>query len=130
MKRATASLMAIVLAYLVPAALVGSLAGCASSSPQRTPLETAKLSYADTALAYEAAMSSIEALRDDGHVTDAQLIEVIKARNLVRTTAPFVRKSIDLWQSSGTKPSNYDAVIKQVTDAVNLITAILAEVKK
>ena len=110
------------------AVIIAGTIGCASSA--RSPLETAKLAYADAAFGYEAAMQSLTELRAAHRVTDAQWAEIDRVQHVVQTTAPQLRASLDLWEAIGTEPSSYQATQHSFTAAVAELKVIAAGVQR
>lgn len=118
-------------------------------SPERTPLEKAKLAYIDGSLAYETAMSSLQDLRavyvtnPDGspqldanglkipkYVTDAQWRQLNTAQGQVRRFAPLVRSGLDLWEVTGTEPSSLSGNLAKLLAAFAEVQSINAGVKR
>ena len=101
--------------------------GCASTST-KSPVETAKLSYADASLAYEAAMMTIQDARANHHVTDAQWNQVVNAQKEVQKYAPVVRSALDLWAATGTQPASYNDAVASFAAAIAQITSVAKSV--
>jgi len=107
------------------------VSGCVTThAPERTPLETAKLAYVDSSLAYEAGMLSVQDARAAHLVTDAQWQRVEAAQSEVRRYQPLVRSALQLWEANGAKPTSYDDLIVRLLNAVADITRVLSEVKR
>jgi hypothetical protein len=109
------------------------ITACAPASVggvQRSPLEKAKLAYADSSIAYEAGMEAIVAARSAHLVTDEQWAAVDKAQAVVRAVTPRWRAALTLWADSGTQPPSYSAVVAEVAEAVRTISKVAAEVKR
>jgi hypothetical protein len=119
MKRLAVALLAIVI-----------LAGCAglTGNQQRDPLETAKLTYGDLSLAYEAAMLSIKDAHDQKLmkpdktpiVSDADWNAVKNAEKTVQKYDPLVRVALNLWATTGVKPTSFDDTLSKLTGAAEI----------
>ncbi len=102
-----------------------ALSGCATGNgAARSQLETAKLTYADAGIAYEGVMTTLVELRAQHKITDAQWAEIDKAQRVARVVAPQLRATINLWESSGTKPPSYDQLLVQFLSIIQTITAV------
>ena len=108
--------------------LLALLVGCASGV-QRSGVETAKLVYADASFAYDDAMTSLVEINKVHPLSDRQVAILIQAQEVVQIAAPRVRSAIKLWESSGQKPPSYDAIVKEVLDALKAVLGVVGEVK-
>jgi predicted small lipoprotein YifL len=107
------------------------LAGCGTSgTASRSPLESAKLAYADASIAYETAMTTAQNARAAHLVSDDQWKQIDRAQTDVRQYQRAVRDALNLWSSTGTKPPTYDQAIAILAAAVNDIVTISNGVKK
>lgn len=107
------------------------LVGCASAPQvQRSPLETAKLAYADASLAYEAAMLSAQDARRAHLISDAQWTRVDQAQSIVQKYTPLIRSGLNLWTSTGAKPDSFDGSLSKMLGAVAEVSKVLSEVKR
>jgi hypothetical protein len=105
------------------------ITGCASAPVERTPLEKAKLAYADGSLAYEFGMLAIVELRAARLVNDAQWSRVEQAQTVARQYAPLVRAGLDLWTATGQEPEELNAAFQKLWRAFSEIKAVKAEVQ-
>jgi hypothetical protein len=114
--------------------LVLIVTSCAPSASvqgvQRSPLETAKLAYADSSIGYEALMESVVAARAAHRISDEQWKKVEEAQRIVQVATPRLRSALNLWEASGTKPPTYTAAITEIAEAIQAISTISAEVKR
>lgn len=108
------------------------LPACMSTAPQpdRSPLERAELTYAETSVVYKATMESLQDLRRLGRdvFPDARWQRVEELQALVQRHTPKARALLNLWRATGKKPSNYDETLVVIADAAAHLATIYAEV--
>lgn len=108
------------------------IAGCGSSSGvtiERSPLESAKLAYVDASIAYETAMVTLQDLRRNRQLTDAQWARIDAAQHVVQQFAPMVEEALEVWQSSGSKPQTFDSTFTRLVGAFMEAQKILKEAR-
>lgn len=100
------------------------------SHVQRTPLEDAELAYAQTSIAYEATMLSLQDARALGRATfpDSAWSRVEDLQKIVQRYTPNVRSLLNLWRTAGTKPATFDETLTKIADAGVELQKILASV--
>jgi hypothetical protein len=117
------------LAFSVALCLSLCLSACTTTAA-KSPLDVAKLSYADTSLAYQTAMLSLQDARAAHLMNDAQWSRVERAQFLVQKFAPIVRQGLDLWEQTGQKPTTYDATMLKLANAIAELAAVRSEVQQ
>lgn len=113
--------------FLALAVVVIVTACPATNAPKRTPLQTAELAYVQGSVFYEAAMTSLQSLRAQRRVTDAQWARIDTAQLLVQRYAPQVGNLLDVWRATGSKPATFDSLADQVKLATDEVAAVLME---
>ena len=106
---------------------------CASTTPSgvdRTPLQTAEITYVQGSVFYEAAMTSIQQLRAQRLVTDAQWTQVDRAQQIVRQYSGQYSELLATWRETGTKPEQFDTIERIVERAIEDVTRVLVEVQR
>lgn len=109
--------------------------GCVTAAPpggaERSDLETAELRYAQSSIAYEATMISLQDARALGREVfpDAQWQRVMDLQMLVQRHTPTVRSLLNLWRTSGEKPANIGEVLDKIVGAGVELTSILVSVQ-
>ena len=124
MRRATLTLIFAVL-----------LVGCAGLTTKpdatpRTPLEIAELTYVQGSVFYKAGMESLQSLRAERKVSDAQWARIDAAQKIVQTYATQYSNLLAAWRATGKKPDGFDAAATRVQGAGADIAAVLAEVQR
>lgn len=119
----------------LPFVLVLLIVGCAGLTQKpdttpRSPLEIAELTYVQGSVFYAAGMESLQTLRAQHRVSDAQWARIDVAQKIVQEYVPTYSALLDLWRATGSKPAGFDAAATKVQGAGADIAAVLSEVKR